>query len=69
LTRWWQKVTAKEVFAARLAEINQKMSAINYTFGITHDNYIKKQLMFQYRCLVDVKEINEKLLNFVSENK
>lgn len=60
---------AKNIFIARLNEINKKLDEINKHLPGTKSHYVRQQLSFQYKCLLGVKDVNEKLLNLVTEKK
>lgn len=62
-------MNAKNIFSSRLREINTKLEEISKILPGEKSHYVRQQLSFQYKCLVGVKDVNEKLLNLVTEKK
>ena len=52
----------KKIVLARLQEINEKLEMINAKLPHERLPYLRNHLSFQWRCLMDVKKINEAFL-------
>jgi hypothetical protein len=62
-------MNAKYLFLSRLQEINKKLDEISKSLPGEKSHYVRQQLSFQYKCLVGVKDVNEKLLNLFTKKK
>jgi hypothetical protein len=62
-------MNAEDLFFYRLEEINKKLDEISKGLPGEKSHYVRQQLSFQYKCLVGVKDVNEKLLTLFSEKK
>ena len=62
-------MNAKDLFFSRLEEINKKLDEISKSLPGEKSHYVRQQLSFQYKCLVGVKDVNEKLLTLFTEKK
>jgi hypothetical protein len=62
-------MNAKDLFFSRLEEIKKKLDDISKSLPGEKSHYVRQQLSFQYKCLVGVKDVNEKLLTLFTEKK
>jgi hypothetical protein len=62
-------MNAKDVFSSRLKEVNAKLEEINKILPCVKNFFVRQQLSSQYKCLVGVKDVNEKLLTLFTEKK